>query len=177
MDGARGGPRKISAMNHPIEIESVNEDAIKEDRLWRDNGWTARVIKNNDDEGWAVEMVKAGQPEPALVGPWTMGRDKKNPKPLDTAAFNTLVKTAAEIVRRHEQHLHATLHREVTVNTAEGRVNITLDIVPDDDDPHALLAAHDGDGVQLAQWRVAAGFKLNAASAAAWIDADYRRPG
>ena len=153
------------------------QDAIKQDRLWRDNGWTARVIKNNDDDGWAVEMIRQGQPEPALVGPWTMGRDKKNPKPLDTAAFNTLVKTAAEVVRRHEQHLHATLHREVVVNTAAGRVVVTLDIVPEEDDPHALLAAHDGDGVQQAQLRVAANFKLNAASAAAWIDADYRRPG
>ena len=56
-------------------------DALFEARLWRDNGWTARVIKNEDDDGWAVEMVKHGESEPALVGPWTMGRDKKNPKP------------------------------------------------------------------------------------------------
>ena len=35
--------------------------AIYEPRLWQDHGWTARVIKNNDDEGWAVEMIKAGQ--------------------------------------------------------------------------------------------------------------------
>ena len=75
-------------------------EPIHEPRLWRDNGWTARVIKNEDDEGWAVAMVKDGEPEPALVGPWTMGRDKKNPKPLDTAAFNTLVKTASEVIRR-----------------------------------------------------------------------------
>jgi len=33
-----------------------------------------------------------------------MGRDKKNPKPLDAPAFHTLVKTAMEILRRHEQH-------------------------------------------------------------------------
>jgi aldehyde:ferredoxin oxidoreductase len=32
---------------------------VHEPRLWQDNGWTARVIKNNDDDGWAVEMVKA----------------------------------------------------------------------------------------------------------------------
>ena len=154
--------------------ESAN--AIKEPRLWRDNGWTARVIKNNDDDGWAVEMIRHGEPEPALVGPWTMGRDKKNPKPLDTAAFNTLVKTAAEVVRRHEQHLHAVLHKEVLVRTAAGRISVTLDILPDDDDPHALLAAHDADGAALAQQRVAAGFKLSAASAEAWIDSDYARP-
>ena len=41
------------------------------------------MIKNEDDEGWAVAMIKDGEPEPALVGPWTMGRDKRNPKPLD----------------------------------------------------------------------------------------------
>ena len=152
-------------------------DAIKQDRLWRDNGWTARVIKNNDDDGWAVEMIKAGEPEPALVGPWTMGRDKKNPKPLDTAAFNTLVKTAAEVVRRHEQHLHAVLHKEVVVTAAAGRIAVTLDIVPDEDDPHALLAAADADGDTLAQVRVGAGFKLNATSAQAWIGDGFRKPG
>ena len=150
---------------------------IKEPRLWRDNGWTARVIKNNDDEGWAVEMIRHGEPEPALVGPWTMGRDKKNPKPLDTAAFNTLVKTAAEVVRRHEQHLHALLHKEVPVMAAAGRLRVTLDIVPDDDDPHALLAAHDAGGAVLAQVRVATSFKLSTASARAWIDDGFRRPG
>src|SRR6478735_11825228 len=110
------------------------DDAIHEDRLWRDNGWTARVIKNEDDDGWAVEMIKDGEPEPALVGPWTMGRDKKNPKPLDVSAFNTLVKTAAEVIRRHEQQLHATLHKEQVVVTDAARWLVTLDIVPDEFD-------------------------------------------
>jgi hypothetical protein len=164
-------------MTKPIEMDAGEIlEAIKEARLWRDNGWTARVIKNNDDDGWAVEMIKHGEPEPALVGPWTMGRDKKNPKPLDTAAFNTLVKTAAEVVRRHEQHLHALHHKEVSVMAAAGRISVTLDIVADEDDPHALLAAADGAGDQLAQVRVAAGFKLNAASARAWIDDEFRKP-
>jgi hypothetical protein len=64
---------------------SVHESdpPIYEDRLWKDDGWTARGIKNEDDEGWAVAMFKDSESEPALVGPWTMGRDKKNPKPLD----------------------------------------------------------------------------------------------
>ena len=152
-------------------------EPIKQDRLWRDNGWTARVVKNNDDDGWAVEMFRQGEPEPALVGPWTMGRDKRNPKPLDTAAFNTLVKTAAEVVRRHEQHQHALLHKALSITSASGaRIDVTLDIVPDDDDPHALLAAADAAGEQLAQVRVAAGFKLNASSAQAWMENDFRRP-
>ena len=151
--------------------------AVKEPRLWRDNGWTARVIKNNDDEGWAVEMVLDGQVEPALVGPWTMGRDKKNPKPLDSAAFNTLVKTAHEVVRRHEQHQQALLHKTEWVESVAGRVLVKLDVVPDEDDPHALLSAFDDDGLELARLRVGAGFKLNASSAGAWVDADYARPG
>jgi hypothetical protein len=154
-----------------------NEQApIYEPRLWRDHGWTARVIKNNDDEGWAVEMIKAGEPEPALVGPWTMGRDKKNPKPLDTNAFNTLVKTAAEVVRRHEQALHAQLHKEFVVDGPDGRVRVTLDIVPDEDDPHAMLAACDIVGEPLAEWRVAASYKLSAASARDWVEGGLRKP-
>ncbi|MES2956907.1 MAG: hypothetical protein V4792_01905 [Pseudomonadota bacterium] len=154
----------------------TSDDTLKEPRLWRDNGWTARVIKNNDDEGWAVEMLRQGQAEPALVGPWTMGRDKKNPKPLDAAAFNTLVKTAAEVVRRHEQHLHALHHKAISVLAGAERINVTLDIVADEDDPHALLSARDAAGDRLAQVRVAAAFKLDAASARAWIDDDFRRP-
>lgn len=149
---------------------------IREARLWRDQGWTARVIKNEDDDGWAVEMILQGEAEPALVGPWTMGRDKKNPKPLDGAAFNTLVKTAAEVLRRHEQQLHAQQHRHVPVGVAGGRIDVTLDIVPDEDDPHALLAAHDGAGQCLARLRVAADFRLNAASATAWVEDGYRKP-
>jgi hypothetical protein len=149
---------------------------IHDPRLWRDDGWTARVIKNEDDEGWAVEMIKDGEPEPALVGPWTMGRDKKNPKPLDAAAFSTLVKTASEVLRRHEQQLHAMLHKSITVTARSARISVSLDIVPDEDDPYALLTAHDDDGVQLAQVRVAPGFKLRPDSAVAWIDNDFRAP-
>jgi hypothetical protein len=95
--------------NDKLPEQDVN---IQSDRLWRDDGWTARVIKNEDDDGWAVEMIMDGESEPALVGPWTMGRDKKNPKPLDTPAFHTLVKTASEVLRRHEQQLHAQLHKK-----------------------------------------------------------------
>jgi hypothetical protein len=151
-------------------------DAVHEPRLWRDQGWTARVVKNSDDEGWAVEMTMQGEAEPALVGPWTMGRDKKNPKPLDGAAFNTLVKTVREVLRRHEQQRHALLHRQVTVNTAERRVEVTLDIVPDDDDPHAWLAALDVAGGTLARVCVAAGYKLTLAGATAWVEGGFGRP-
>jgi hypothetical protein len=123
---------------------------LQEPRLWQDELWTAKVIKNEDDDGWAVAMYKAGESEPALVGPWTMGRDKKTPKPLDGSAFITLVKTASEFVRRSEQQLHAQLNQSVTVNGQNGRVTVLLRIVPDEDNPYAVLTAQDDGGETLA---------------------------
>lgn len=165
------------SLSSPAESESDNFEAkTHEARLWRDDGWTARVIKNEDDEGWAVEMIKDGEPEPALVGPWTMGRDKKNPKPLDGAAFITLVKTAAEVLRRHEQQLHALLHKSLVLNSGNTKLTVTLDIVPDEDEPYAMLSALDDAGEQLAEVRVAASFKLSAVSASAWVESGFRKP-
>ncbi|MGH8781980.1 hypothetical protein [Paraburkholderia sp.] len=163
---------KPDTSDTPHETPDEQFDA----RLWRTNGWTARVIKNEDDDGWAVEMIKDGEAEPALVGPWTMGRDKKNPKPLDTSAFNTLVKTASEVLRRHEQQRHAQLHKRVTVDSPDGEIVVTLDIVPDEDDPYALLTAFDALGEQLAQAKVSAGFKLARANAEAWVEGGFGRP-
>jgi len=153
-----------------------DSDVIHEDRLWRDKGWTCRVIKNEDDEGWAVEMVLDGESAPALVAPWTMGRDKKNPKPLDVNAFNTWVKTASEVLRRHEQQLHALLHKQVWVETDDGRIHVTLDITPDDDDPYAMLAAANADGDELARIRVTPAYKLDARTAAQWIESGFAKP-
>ena len=47
------GPQHNPAMNEP--------EKIQEPRLWRDNGWTARVVKNEDDDGWAVSMTPTGR--------------------------------------------------------------------------------------------------------------------
>lgn len=158
------------------DAESSDRPAIQEARLWQDARWTAQVIKNEDDEGWAVAMTLVGQAEPALVGPWTMGRDKKNPKPLDINAFNTLVKTASEVLRRHEQQLHAQLHQSLRINVGEASIEVRLDIVPDEDEPYALLSAHDEMGEALAEVKVRPNFKLSRASATAWVEAGFERP-
>ncbi len=160
---------------------SADAGDLQEARTWRRDGWTAQVIKNEEDDGWAVSMTQAGRDEPALVGPWTMGRDKKNPKPLDAAAFSTLVKTASEVLRRHEQQLHATLHREVTVeamtDVGETRIRVAMDITPDDDNPSAVLSATDAaSGEELGRVGVSPGFRLNRASALAWIEGGYLKP-
>jgi hypothetical protein len=149
---------------------------IQEATLWSDELWTARVIKNEDDDGWAVAMTRQGDPEPALVGPWTMGRDKKNPKPLDAPAFHTLVKTANEVLRRHEQQLHAQLNKSVSVGAGSQRIRVSLQIVPDEDNPHAMLRAHDESGSELAVLRVKPDFRLSAASAEAWIEGGFEKP-
>lgn len=166
----------VSLSHLPDESTVDDAELVQTARLWRQDGWTAQVIKNEDDEGWAVAMYKDGEAEPALVGPWTMGRDKKNPKPLDGTAFRTLVKTASEVLRRHEQHLQAMLHKRIDVPTAGGTVTVLLDIVPDEDDPHARLSALDEAGTALADVRVAPNFKLSADTAAAWIADDFNPP-
>lgn len=165
-------PRPELAADSP----DADSPKLQEPRLWQGDGWTARVIKNEDDDGWAVAMIKDGEPEPALIGPWTMGRDKKNPKPLDAAAFSTLVKTASEFVRRHEQQLHASLHQRITVSANAARITVSLDIVPDEEHPHARLSAHDEAGELLAEIHVAPSFRLNRASAIAWAENNFSKP-
>ncbi len=162
-------------------METLNTDAAtpelsKEPRLWQGDGWTALVIKNDDDDGWAVAMTKDGAAEPALIGPWTMGRDKKNPKPLDKFAFSTLVKTAHEFVRRQEQQQHASLHQSVAVTAKGARFTVTLDIHPDDDNPSAVLSAQDAFGDEVARIKVPPSYKLNRASAVTWVEGGFVRP-
>ena len=171
--------RSDASGNEADSNEAGGSEAVddpRQPRLWRDDGWTARVIKNIDDDGWAVEMIKDGEREPALTGPWTMGRDKKNPKPFDAFAFSTLVKTASEVVRRHEQHQHAMLHKSVTVDVGAQRITVSLDIEPDEDDPSAQLSACDESGDELARVRVEPNFKLTRASATAWAERGYKVP-
>lgn len=164
----------------PSTAEPAAADPAAEEhspRLWRADGWIARVIKNEDDDGWAVEMTRVGDSEPALVGPWTMGRDKKNPKPLDQNAFHTLVKTATEVLQRHEHQRRAMLHKSVTVTDDRGAtVRVDLDVVPDEDDPHAFLSAFDATGELLGKSRVLPNFKLSANTATRWVSSGYREP-
>ena len=149
--------------------------AIHETRVWSNERWTARVINNDDDDGWAVAMTLHSESEPALVGPWTMGRDKKNPKPLDVGAFNTLVKTANEVIRRHEQQLHAQLNRNVTVTALGQRVRVALAIVPDDEGATASLSATNEFDEELGRVSVSPSFKLTVSSALAWAESDFAR--
>lgn len=145
-----------------IEVEGLPD--IAEPRLWRKNGWIAKVIKNEEDDGWAVAMTRVGDSEPALVGPWTMGRDKKNPKPLDMHAFNTLVKTVRDVMQRHENNLYNQLHKTLSYQRADGtRVRANLDITPDEEDPFAVLTCRvEPTEEPLKKERVSPRFRLTA---------------
>jgi hypothetical protein len=124
-------------------MDDVDEE-IMEPTRWKKDGWVAQVQKNLDDDGWAVAMTRIGDSEPALVGPWTMGRDKRNPKPLDHSAWHTLVKTATEVLRRHEHAARERLHKTLRFTSDDGqRLRVQFDIQPDDDDPHAILGVFD----------------------------------
>jgi hypothetical protein len=152
------------------------EPDVTEPTLWRKNGWTARVIKNEDDDGWAVEIRKAGLSEPVLISPWVMGRDKKNPKPFDSAAFATFVKTASEVLDRSTRQREQALKKRLSV-AWEGRwYEISLELQPDEYDPHAVLAAADDAGQTVANYRVSAAFKLNRDFANAWVRGGFLEP-
>lgn len=158
------------------QMSADTHEPVHEDRVWSDEHWTARVIKNEDDDGWAVAMYLDGEAEPALVGPWTMGRDKKNPKPLDTGTFNTLVKTAKEVIRRSEQQRHAELNKNVSVSVDGRRIRVELAIVPDEEGATANLRALDEFQELLACVPAPPTFKLTVDSAQAWIASDFVKP-
>ena len=149
---------------------------VQQPRLWVGDGWTARVIKNEDDDGWAVAMFLDGQVEPALVGPWTMGRNKKDPKPLDTNAFNTLVKTAKEVIRRSEQQRFADLNKNVSITVGGQRIRVELAIVPDEEGATATLRAVNEYDEELALVSAPPNFRLNANSAEAWVVSGFEKP-
>jgi len=155
-------------MHHTDSHLEPEASAIREARLWRDKGWTARVIKNEDGDGWAVEMIQDGSAEPALVGPWTMGRNKVDPKPLDATAHQTLVKTASEVIRRHEQQLHAQLNKQCNLETDSGTITVKLVITPDEFEPFGTLTAADPFGEVIATVKVPPDFRLTRDSAARW---------
>ena len=151
----------------------MNEPAIDlmTPTLWQRDGWTARVTRNEEGDGWAVEMTRDGDEEPALVGPWTMGRDKKNPKPLDAGAFNTLIKTANDVLRRHEQQARARLRKSFSYARPDGtRASVTFEVAADEDDPHAILLVSDErTGEVLRKGRVSPAFRPNVAAVERYV--------
>ena len=153
-----------------------NDADIMEPTLWKKSGWTARVIKNEDDDGWAVEIRKDGIPEPVLISPWVMGRDKKNPKPFDGPAFATFVKTASEVLDRSARQRDAAMKKRVDVAWDGKWYAVFLEQVADEYEPHAILSAVDEQKQTVASFRVPAGFKFSRDTANAWARDGFAEP-
>ncbi len=166
-------PLEEEASEQEGEQTSEPEASTNDDWTWAAEGWTARVQKNEGDEGWAVTMTRDGDAEPILTTHWTMGRDKKNPKPLNFFDFKTLLKGARDVLTRHEAHARSLRHRSVAVVDEAGtRIRVDLDIATDEDDPHAMLTAWDGHD-KVGERRVAPNYKLTAAGATRWVTSEY----
>lgn len=73
--------------------------------------------------------------------------------------------------------MHATLHKSVRIDAAAGRLTIKLDIVPDEDEPYAVLSAYDESGELLAQTQVAPNYKLNVQRASEWAQGGFGKHG
>ena len=171
--------QKENLMNPQDEQISTPEEEvgdIQEAKFWQEKGWNAKVVKNEDDEGWAVEITQDGNPETVLVAPWTMGRDKKNPKPLDVNSFHTWIKTAKEVLGRHKQQLHATLNKSVSTEFEAQTVRFELAITTGED-PFGTLKAIDPYGSELGSARVPPNFKLTSASALSWAKEGFKNVG
>ena len=150
---------------------------VMEPTFWRKNGWSARVIKNEDDDGWAVEIHQQGRSEPALISPWVMGRDKKNPKPFDAAAFATFVKTASEVIGRSESQHQAAMKRNLAIAWEGKWYDVVLELVADEYEPHAFLSAINDAKETVARHRVPSTYRLTRDGANDWVRGGFQAPG
>lgn len=82
-----------------------------------------------------------------------------------------------EVLLRHEQQLHALLHKVFSVRLEGASWRVMLDIVPDDDDPHAYLTAQDEYGKKADRVKVRTDFKLSSSRAHAWVGAGFASTG
>ncbi|MCP4808533.1 MAG: hypothetical protein GY913_18955 [Proteobacteria bacterium] len=146
-----------------------------EERTWRGMGWTAEIVDNEDGGGWALAMTPDGRDEPVLIVPWTMGRNKKDPKPLNKADFRTQVKAASDVLRRSAQQIRRAHRVSLDVNVASGeRVRVVFDVIPDEVEPEGELVCSSLAGVELGRASCPAHLKLTRARAIAWVDGGCR---
>lgn len=155
--------------------EVIRDDAeIRSPRLWKQRGWVAEIVDDEDGGGWAVAMTRDGDEEPVLVVPWVMGRNKKDPKPLNESDFFSQLKAAQDVLRRREQQQRAALRRSIRVYLDNGdELQVVLDVIADEWEPRAELSAIDRVGNEVARVDASPGFKLSRESAKAWVKAGF----
>ncbi len=141
---------------------------------WSGKGWTAQVVPNEDGGGWALSMTRDGNTEPTLVVPWVMGRNKKDPKPLNKSDFVTQVKAAQDFLTRRQTQRRAANRTSKDVVGDNGEwVRVIFEIIPDEFEPEAQLIALDRAKEELARVSCPLSLKLTREVALAWVNNDF----
>ena len=97
------------------------------------------------------------------------------PPPPDEAAFETLVRSSRQMAEPVEpRRAGGRPLRSVSVTVRGRQWEVSLRLVPDEYEPHALLTAHDEIGEQVAEERVVADFRLTEGVARSWIEGDFQ---
>ena len=145
------------------------------DRTWTGLGWTACIVENEDGGGWALAMTHDDHDEPALVVPWVMGRNKKDPKPLNEADFRTQVKAAQDFLTRTERQIREAHRRSAPAQGEDGgAVVVVFDLIPDEFEPQGELVATNAIGVEVGRAGCPPSYRLTRAAAQAWVDGGFR---
>lgn len=97
------------------------------------------------------------------------------PPPPDEAAFETLVRSSRQMAEPAEpRRAGGRPLRSVSVTVRGRQWEVSLRLVPDEYEPHALLTAHGELGEQVAEERVVADFRLTEGVARSWIEGDFQ---
>ena len=142
---------------------------------WRGNGWTAEVVENEDGGGWALAMTRDGEDIPTLVAPWVMGRNKKDPKPLNRLDFTSQVKAANDFLSRSEQQRRLAYRVSRDVESSDGQwVRVIYDVIPDEFDPEAELVGLNRANEEIGRASCPLGYKLTREAAEAWVNEGFQ---
>ena len=145
-----------------FEIVGVN-DLVPADNL-------AYLLQYDTNHGRFQHEVKASGESFSVAGMTTRTLSEREPAKLPWKDLGCTY--VLESTGRFTEFEAAKAH----ITAGAKRVTVTLDIVPDDENPTANLSAQDEDGELLASVRVAPSFKLNRASAVAWAEAGFAKP-
>jgi len=149
----------------------------KEDMVWEERGWKAEIIRDDEGgSGWAVAMTPDGADEPVYTAPWTMGRNKKDPKPLSTKDFLVWIKSAKEFVERSSRQTRHSFRKSIdTIDENGDFVRVVFDVV-NHGEAKGTLTAFDQVGLELESVECDPAFKLTVESAEDWILNGYGQP-
>lgn len=97
------------------------------------------------------------------------------PPPPDEAAFETLVRSSRQVAEPAEpRQAGGRPLRSVSVMVRGRQWAVSLRLVPDEYEPHALLVAHDELDEVVAEERVVPDFRLTEQVARSWIEGDFQ---